>query len=992
MGAQVAFSKYEAALLLEAYLKVLSRKSSRIDSAKECSQMLRLMAFNSGVEIDDAYRNIKGISSQMERMESAYQGMTITKPATQLFLEMVDIFRNDRKGYQKLLEEAKNMASTKLNNENVSFKSWLSAKVSSEQLSDLCKALVEIEKRAKKLELVKDSLYDALEPSIIKNIMEKIEQSQVWKFIHYRQLPHIYSALNYLLEYADNKISKAGSAFDKSQTEYDSGHDISQDSPFESLPNQLNNVLNVKEDKDIDAPTLEGTVINAKIFDSQNVDGCQKLDLENPQIVKFSKPVLVVYSGAEIVSSETSWSEAYVNILSILYAKYEDSFPVGMSFVGANRVDLCKDTDHVVMVRPREIAPNVFIETNLSAKDIVKRIKSILNFCHVSYTELSIFYKSLIDHEQKDGEETSVEAPKYYREDKEAFYRWLKEYQHMADATCRSYVSAIRRAEQFAEEHGFVSKRLYTPNVDEANATANELFVNKDFVQYNKEKHNRFKAAIANLLVFYGRQWEPGQVTISPVDHELSVDTSSYKTILIDHFPKGFRLESALDMKRFKRYYEEFTGTELVLEQSKIESIIRNCGIVYEGRLYMPQTMLSEDMKDQLIAFIERCFDDGRSAVFYEAIFHEFSEKLLDHCVYNSNMLKAYLSYCVGDKYYMGRSYLSKEIRADVDPVEEVRQCLMQHNTPVQVDEICSSLSHIEKERVRSILGANSEFVRNSKGEYFHASALDLTEEEIENIIDIIELTIKDHRFISGNELYEVLKNKYPYTFERNTAFSIIGWRDALKYRIGDKFSFVGNIISKAGAPMSMSDVFTEYGKWRSSFTLDELEQFAESLGTVIYFDALYTYASRISDKRFVTKNDVNFSVDETDRAIERVFTGDYIPINSVTEFALFPDASFPWNEYLLEQYVAFFSKKFRLLHGNFNKNSTVGAIVRKNSKFDTFDDLVIEILANSNIALQKKEGLDYLAAKGYIARRSYTNIDALIIDALAKRNQKEKR
>lgn len=115
MGAQVAFSKYEAALLLEAYLKVLSGKSSRIDSAKECSQMLRLMAFNSGVEIDDAYRNIKGISSQMERMESAYQGMTITKPATQLFLEMVDIFRNDRKGYQKLLEEAKNMASTKLN-------------------------------------------------------------------------------------------------------------------------------------------------------------------------------------------------------------------------------------------------------------------------------------------------------------------------------------------------------------------------------------------------------------------------------------------------------------------------------------------------------------------------------------------------------------------------------------------------------------------------------------------------------------------------------------------------------------------------------------------------------------------------------------------------------------------------------------------------------------------------------------------------------------
>ena len=39
-----------------------------------------------------------------------------------------------------------------------------------------------------------------------------------------------------------------------------------------------------------------------------------------------------------------------------------------------------------------------------------------------------------------------------------------------------------------------------------------------------------------------------------------------------------------------------------------------------------------------------------------------------------------------------------------------------------------------------------------------------------------------------------------------------------------------------------------------------------------------------------------------------------------------------------------------------------------------------------------EKEVLDYLAENGYIARRSYTNIEALIINARAKRNQKEKK
>ena len=39
----------------------------------------------------------------------------------------------------------------------------------------------------------------------------------------------------------------------------------------------------------------------------------------------------------------------------------------------------------------------------------------------------------------------------------------------------------------------------------------------------------------------------------------------------------------------------------------------------------------------------------------------------------------------------------------------------------------------------------------------------------------------------------------------------------------------------------------------------------------------------------------------------------------------------------------------------------------------------------------RKKEVLNYLAENGYIARRSYTNIEALMITARAMRNQKEK-
>ena len=217
------------------------------------------------------------------------------------------------------------------------------------------------------------------------------------------------------------------------------------------------------------------------------------------------------------------------------------------------------------------------------------------------------------------------------------------------------------------------------------------------------------------------------------------------------------------------------------------------------------------------------------------------------------------------------------------------------------------------------------------------------------------------------------------------------GWRDALKYKLVDRFSFVGNIISRAGTSLSMSDVFAEYGKSRQRFSLDELEQFADSIGTTIYFDSLYTSAIRISHQWFVSKESARFSVPEVDAVLDRFCAGKYMPLGVVAEFALFPEASFPWTTYLLEQYVAFFSEKFYLLHGNYNKNCAVGAIVRKTCHFNSFDELVTDILVHSDIPLQKKNVLDYLAENGYIARRSYTNIEALMINARAMRNQKEK-
>ena len=89
-----------------------------------------------------------------------------------------------------------------------------------------------------------------------------------------------------------------------------------------------------------------------------------------------------------------------------------------------------------------------------------------LDECSVDYENVII---TCISKEEKNVVSTSLPASvsisqkkQYYREDKENFYHWLQDDQHMAEGTCRSYVSAIRSAERFAEEHGLESRKLYT--------------------------------------------------------------------------------------------------------------------------------------------------------------------------------------------------------------------------------------------------------------------------------------------------------------------------------------------------------------------------------------------------------------------------------------------------------------------------------------------------------------------------------------------------
>ena len=109
---QPLWNIYEAVILLDGYLEYLSKRQSKSSIIKRVSMDLRQMAINKGIKIDEVYRNENGISYQLQSMESAYQGHKIYVRATNLFVETVFIYNNDKSKYNELLENAKKMIDT----------------------------------------------------------------------------------------------------------------------------------------------------------------------------------------------------------------------------------------------------------------------------------------------------------------------------------------------------------------------------------------------------------------------------------------------------------------------------------------------------------------------------------------------------------------------------------------------------------------------------------------------------------------------------------------------------------------------------------------------------------------------------------------------------------------------------------------------------------------------------------------------------------------
>ena len=999
---QPSWDKYEAAILLEGLLASMKGELTRSDAIKAVSRDLRAMAFHRGMEVNEVYRNTNGISLQMKSMESAYLGHTVFKPATKLFTDIAGLYHDSYDEYQKLLKEAKAMICNKKSVED-DFMRHLAEQVSPAQLSELYGCYSEIEAFCLKIKVLKNPLFETTDFETIKKVQRTIEQNKIFRITRRRQIKKIVDAgrhyYNYIKEGLYVRVADEKTVEDRSTIDCEMSNQSPPDVEMAGAesPTPITECTKAEQDEGlIQKQSSESTSENApdafNMKSSHSQNEIYEIDFRANLDLAFTKPESFSYFGQD-EEIDNSWSSLYIHAMATIIEDYPHMFLPGMAFAQKpRRIELASDDNYDFMIAPKPIPGTPYmLETNLSATDIVAKIRYVLDLCNVDYENVVITYrKKAKGISEQPLQKEPTKSNTISEINSRNFSRYLSETLNMADATCRSYASAINNCEAFAQEHQLASWQLYAADKQTAQETIQLLLSNSDFLVYNARQHNRFRAAIQKFLGFIGSDLTRiAPAKAGPKPAEIYRD-EGYEEVFKQYFKKGFRMDSPLEIRKFKRYYTAIHERELTDSDDDISKKIKQLCIIYEGKAFLPDVMLSEELKDELLNYIESAFADGKAAIYYQAIFAEFSDAFLDYHIHDADMLKSYLSFIGNGKFFINRSFISKTPDVSMDPLSEVRSCLQDYGRPATYDEIFAALPHLPQSKIKFILASNVEFVNNGRSEYFHESIVHLSDKELDGIAEIIQRTIDEKDFIGGNELYDAIHAKYPYIIEENRALSMYGFRDALKAKLGDRFSFKGNIISRSGQELSMADVFAKYARSHDAFTLSELQSLANSLATPIYFEEIYENSMRISRDQFVAKTAAQFPIEAIDAALDRICTGKYISLLEVTNFGAFPDAGFPWNSFLLEHYVASYSQKYMLLHSSFNGTECAGAIVKRSAGIDNFDDLIVDLLANNQIEMKKAPVLQFLSDNGYLARRRYSEIESLIIKANAQRQRKD--
>jgi len=448
--------------------------------------------------------------------------------------------------------------------------------------------------------------------------------------------------------------------------------------------------------------------------------------------------------------------------------------------------------------------------------------------------------------------------------------------------------------------------------------------------------------------------------------------------ILSKRFANGLRINSPIELARFRSFAAEDLGKEILLPDEELKNYIAGCGTTFDDKVYA----VSVQTKERIRELVEEYFAGGAQAIFFAEFYAKNENWLFGASVVSKDMLIGILR-MLFSKLSFTQTYFGYTDASIFVVLESEILRVWGDDVLLTYKQLAEWLHYIPLDRIKYALGQNGNFIWSGVETFSHVSRIGITDEEREAIREAAVRKCNAYGYVSITDL------PFGEIEGRNYELSITAVHNAV-YRIclSDKFDKKGKIVTRKGDVFDALTIMKEYCRTIDKCSFDDLLNIEMELtGKVrrqIPMKAGNAILVRIDKDTYVADRCVHFNVDIIDEVIKLFVKGGYLPLKSFTTFGVFPDCGQEWNLFLLESYCRRFSRRFRFDTPTVNSRNA-GVVIRKSCRLN-YTEIMTDAVANADIPLKSTVVGKFLYENGYTGRSTTAKVGEIIDKAKAIR------
>lgn len=835
---------------------------------------------------------------------------------------------------------------------------WLSSKVTTPQLTILRMAYNEISNFCKSRNIVKEPLLEIYDIDKLTTVLDTVKNNNIFRLRHKRDLDKMLIAIRFYISYI-----------------------------------QENNVKLISE-KNIENNAVQSVVKENNSFKTSDTlekyEDMITVDLSEVRDYTFTRPIKYEYFGN--VYCVKKWKELYISCCKRLWENYSDKLLLLNDYSNKNDIWFCKieECEKYNLYSPKEIANGFVTETNFNATDLMRKLRTLVAYCHIDYNKIFITFVKKNNQESKISIVKPLVSNLTNDSERSIFYQWLSK-NNIKSNIIATYLSVLNQVQNYINGHGLSDVSLYSiMSVSELESIFIHLSNDDEFIEWISNKYNRFEIAFKKYIEFRSLNNTEDNDMISACESNCldldDVDMQRYSDILETYFPDGLK-PMVIHLNKFKLVYKDVYGESLEIDNDVLSKNLEKIGTLIDGRIFACKntndTAIIREIDDRIIS----TFDNGASCIFLECLMAEYGQRLSSELgIYNEDSLASVLL-LENKSYYRRNDYLQQGNEVP-DISRDVLDTMKNSYTPLNYAQLKSVLWYLPIDKIKSALLSVPDLVNVDKETYFYAPNLPVTNDEINALKKAMHIKIAERGFLVAKDIPILLKKVAPAAAINTCSFKDWALRNVLRYILRDEFSFGASVVCENGDNIEMGQVYRNYCTQFEHMYINDLKDFSSEIGVPVYWYDVMDEMIRVSATEFVRKDCVQFDVEKIDAVLENFCPNDYIPIKEVDLFLHFPVTGIAWNGFVLESYLLNFSEQFCLYQVSIAESDFFGVIVRKSSNYNSYTDVVVDMLAHSKEWKDEKSALELLVQKGYQARRLLGNIDALLKTASLKREE----